>query len=699
MIQAEMDQANSRIADLNELIENDIPKGPGETAERAVATALTKIPIVGFGGTAKEFKDIWDSALRVSAGSEDPRDIAVVTQWIRDETADPTALAIATGILIEAPVFMTEFGLTGPAASSAKAGLRKLVGDAVAQRMKRSLGKRVAGVAGFTALGAAGAAGRTVAIPRLTLDSAMRRAMPDVESKDFDTVAKMFAQQDDSFTEQVLKNIPSGVLDAYIEVASESVGGGLQHAIGGIKAKIFQGWLKANPNGKAAQFFRQLGELGWNGLIIESFEERVGEVARGVTGLEEDFGVTGGLAQLATTGKMDPDIAKQFLGETLGLLGMSSAFAVPGTAARILDEKVVSKVRREDQAGEQRELARQALGAFTEGAGQVDVTGTGVVPTTAPGGAARASDAQVLASDLVNNPSVAQDVEQLAQQEEPVSRTQLNELLRRAGLGEARTNQTQRNILQEAIRQNLDQATSLRSAATRRDLRRMGRKVEQERKQEEGTAPTQLPPPVQVPASVAPGTLTPSQSVRVRENNDDLGMGSTVFVEFPDGSSTEGTVTSVADDTVTVTFDPQDESKLPQVNGVGDVRLRDNLIGDGPNTALVFNRASGVSQDPVTTAGGLSAVLQQEHERFVPDRTAKVRNVARGHGIPFIEAARLTIEDSVTASVQRANRAYRTGWWIPSWLTSPQGGEDAGEHRHRAGASQGYRVQRLRGVR
>lgn len=107
--------------------------------------------------------------------------------------------------------------------------------------------------------------------------------------------------------ESILTALPKGFVDTYIEFASEQVGGDLTGALGKGFAKLPRSQrISAIKEGAARAWVKKFGSLnkfqevlkqhGWDGILGEVLEERAGELARGVTGVEDHYGVSGQLA-------------------------------------------------------------------------------------------------------------------------------------------------------------------------------------------------------------------------------------------------------------------------------------------------------------------------------------------------------------------------------------------------------------------
>jgi hypothetical protein len=214
------------------------------------------------------------------------------------------------------PTWMTEFAMTG--------GMSKLGSDAAKRGLARLLGKyaegSVARAATGTAALAAGAATRasTGLMPRViegTLDS---QAMGQIGRGEQETMAESF-----------LKSWG----DTAIESFSEDTGGAIMQGVKGAgkllgkfpgMQKLYTAIGKLKPNLTIPEFIETIStKAGWNGLIGEYGEERVGTILRGITGVE-DYGIDEPNPLVRTAKMLEMDL--QNAGVELTTL------AVPGAA-------------------------------------------------------------------------------------------------------------------------------------------------------------------------------------------------------------------------------------------------------------------------------------------------------------------------------------------------------------------------------
>lgn len=228
----------------------------------------------------------------------------------------------ALDTILGSVVFGEELVLSGGAATATKAGLklalRQAVGQAAKKAAVRRLGTHAAEKAALRAgergaLRAAGAIAQkgvevTVASEAISQAlagtgrielNALQRAfhVGRLSAQDAATLGTAFKVSAGDFW----SNLPAGILDTFIENASEFAGPALGKAVSklplgalvtGAQAKIAERWLKAHPGSGAKGFVEALERVGWSGFTEEYLEEVAGGLAgaaTGVRGLDQVF--------------------------------------------------------------------------------------------------------------------------------------------------------------------------------------------------------------------------------------------------------------------------------------------------------------------------------------------------------------------------------------------------------------------------
>lgn len=387
---------------------------------------LSRVPFVGAGYQVGMAEMAIDAANRLKEGKATEVDYRVLgdllAQGERDENR--SFLGKVTDVLTQIPGFAAEFALTGGAFTGGKKVAEKLA--------TRALGKAAQGTAGrlaTRALGvAAGVEAQTLANPGRVAEAIVRRQVPGVGLGE-DRVDVQ--APDESLAESAVK----GVLDATIETGTEHAGAAFP-LIGRLLKKVPVGARGAAVRDATGRLVRKLSAgagavPGFQGMPAELAEERLGEVLRGATGVEEDYGAVarGDVRQLAVEA-----LAFSLFGAgSAGLARLRSRPAVveaaksgqPGALTAALDQLARSGVA---DAREAADLARMNEAALAEEF--VTATGPLVSPSapkfTEPAGEAKPAPAEAPTETPYQAPQAADMAEaapeQTAPQEQPPAR-------------------------------------------------------------------------------------------------------------------------------------------------------------------------------------------------------------------------------------------------------------------------------------
>jgi len=244
-------------------------------------------------------------------------------------------------IVSHAPAFMAEFIGTGTifkagmkgATRGAIAGLSKVGARGAAKAMfahgahwaPKLGGKVAAGLVGGIPL-------QTIANPQHILKNVSQRRIPKIaltkdEMKQMGQI--MASEVDESFMTSMMK----GGLDSYIEMASEHFGASFRYLPEIARVTAFKEALKATMiSRRLRSTFGNMGALGrvfkkggFHGVGEEMAEEWVGDAARGLTGVREDYGKPG---KLIKYGPFSKELWDDMLPELI-------AFSIIGGAARV----------------------------------------------------------------------------------------------------------------------------------------------------------------------------------------------------------------------------------------------------------------------------------------------------------------------------------------------------------------------------
>lgn len=326
-----------------ELRHPELKEGKLDVFDKLADIADRPTQLIPFVSSAVDFRDLSEillSARRLENGTADEDDLRSLEYFVRRSEQDKTFGFKVVDVLSGLPAFMGELAATSGVFSVGKAttfkagakGLSKLLQKSGKDLLKKravELGLKatatVAGAtlqtlpAGFTRI-AAGTAERL--IPQMEI----------VDSEDEEAVKILITGQGEDLMSSLLKAAGT----QWVETVSERSGKVLTLAAGGargalVRAGLIKAFKKANPIKRASDIADVLRKVGWDGMLEEVFEERVGEVGRAALGIEE--------YQLPT-----PDqLAVEFI-----------AFAIPGVGIsgiqRVAREKEAKTVPVEDQA-------------------------------------------------------------------------------------------------------------------------------------------------------------------------------------------------------------------------------------------------------------------------------------------------------------------------------------------------------------
>jgi len=276
-----------------------------------------RMPFLGHAFKASNSLTTARSANRIKDGKGDQRDYVNVAIYLRQqrELGNRGFGNKLLDSVLDIPGFAQEFIMTTGAFTAAKGVVGKALGGLGTGTAAKAVQAIVPSAAGVVA--------QTAANPTLTTEIAAANTVPDIGMTTAD--GEQFATIGDE--RSFLAALPPAFLDTMIELGSERAGGVIVGALGKIpgatriaalKNGIVNRWL-SKPGRNPGMLAETLKQAGWNGVIGEVLEERVGDVARLATGLESaEENVTGQLA----TGRY-----KEAL-EQLAIEGL--AFSVPG---------------------------------------------------------------------------------------------------------------------------------------------------------------------------------------------------------------------------------------------------------------------------------------------------------------------------------------------------------------------------------
>lgn len=264
-------------------------------------------------------------------GEEREADRQKITDYL-EEQAELAGRGLTVGakvgnILGDMLPFMAEFMLTGGVSALGKKAVSKgvlnLVTKATGKAAVGAVGKATAILAGWTT--AAGI--RTALTPHRSITNFINERMPDIQVSPEGQL--IFEESTDS----PFKSMYKAIGNQFIEMASEESGAFLSLIAGKTISKILpkaaikalnglkESWMAAGPGRTAKEFANRMAtKAGFNGILEEFGEERLGGVMRAVAQIEDGDGTT-----FENIGKALFPGAEQALVELI-------AFSVPGVA-------------------------------------------------------------------------------------------------------------------------------------------------------------------------------------------------------------------------------------------------------------------------------------------------------------------------------------------------------------------------------
>ena len=333
-------------------------------------------PTSGAGGTVFKSK---------TTQKDKDRAMQFIEKWVADleSVQSRTVGGKFASALLEMPSFIVEFMLTGPlfktGSVAAKATATRFLGK-MAEGSTKRLAIRAAG-AGFGSLVRTG-----VMVPKV-LEGTVDRMTKGLEITDDGTAAFADAERNP------WRAVTASFTDLYIENLSEIAGGAIGEGLGGIvkftgkHAKKFpfinkvteelaDAWIKNAPKGitrTLEQFLaKATTKVGFNGILGEFAEERLGDIMRAATGLQE----WGDVIISKEDALIEAGIFMTFGGVNLASEQISRKSKATKDALRDFDSSVLTKEREQEiKLGTGNKPSQREMLAFLNlGAGQAEVS-------------------------------------------------------------------------------------------------------------------------------------------------------------------------------------------------------------------------------------------------------------------------------------------------------------------------------------
>lgn len=258
---------------------------------------------------------------------EEKRQLLLLQRYVEENERESTLGAKVVDILTNLPSFAGELvatsGISGMGRIAAKNAIKETIDKVVGMEGKKLLSSKLAQLGLKTAEVIAGETVRApiAGITRIA-NQTIENQIPTLglERNEQGQLRAFIAEEADQLPEAFAK----AFTDQWIEVVSERAGGILPDITKPVRDKVlkfgvFSALKKLNPSLSVQPFRDFIKKTGWNGVLQEVFEERAGEVMRG---LATEIG-------LSDQGWVMPS-KEQILAEFI-------AFAIPGAGIATID--------------------------------------------------------------------------------------------------------------------------------------------------------------------------------------------------------------------------------------------------------------------------------------------------------------------------------------------------------------------------
>lgn len=201
------------------------------------------------------------------------KELEQLYEFVYKSSVDKSFGANVVDILAKMPSYAGEIAATGGIYKGVQAGttsaLKKLIGDAVSNRL---VNLAVRGIAGAAGAGIAGIPAAAIRTPAGTMER--------------QTFATLTGQE-----ESLLESTRKAFGTAWVEAASERTGGAFDTLTAPLKNQLmkiglFKAVQKLNPLKSNAQINKLFQTFGYNGILGEMFEERVADIGHAMLGTE-----------------------------------------------------------------------------------------------------------------------------------------------------------------------------------------------------------------------------------------------------------------------------------------------------------------------------------------------------------------------------------------------------------------------------
>lgn len=236
-------------------------------------TPFSYIPFVSSIEKIDDMVSVYQAANRKKAGSASEIDDRLLESYAKYTDIKTTDRGSIADIITGMPSFMGEFALT----------------FGVTNRMaERAIGGALKGAVKTLVKGAVAGTAQTALIPTRISEGVAQRMVPGVS---YDDVNEVYIQGGEKFIDALVDSVG----DNWVEVLSERSGYGISKVLAPLnllgKATILRlatGKATAKLNNTSMKVATKVfKKMGYDGIIPEVLEERVGEVGRAVIGIED----------------------------------------------------------------------------------------------------------------------------------------------------------------------------------------------------------------------------------------------------------------------------------------------------------------------------------------------------------------------------------------------------------------------------
>lgn len=323
------------------------------------------IPVGGHVIKAAQLADVWRASERIKEDTAKPQDYDIVAGFLvsEEEASKRSRMQNLGNAVVGSVQFAGDIAASGGVGSVAGAASRKLLLEAIGKRfggaavdsiLARAAGG-VAKIAGESAVKAAAPA----MLPRVAA-GALDRGIP--------VVAPGIGELDTAREgKNAFKALAESYIDTVIEIGTEKAGEQFEHITKLLPPNVAQAIDTVSNLGLTSKQAKEvLNQFGIQGILPEILEERLGDVARGVTGNEDNYGTTGNLVT-DPFGKGGQELLDE-IAVLSAVRGVASVPFIPGTLKEYIDRSesrqsrllALQAIRRSRAAGQAGERAASA---------------------------------------------------------------------------------------------------------------------------------------------------------------------------------------------------------------------------------------------------------------------------------------------------------------------------------------------------